>query len=39
MAVDWDSEHWGQPGRNVHVAADCPDAHTVSEDAAERGRG
>lgn len=30
--VDWDSPTWGN---NVHVAADCPDAHDRSEQAAE----
>lgn len=38
--VDWDDlEHWGKPGHNVHEASDCPDGHTTTEDAAERGRG
>lgn len=31
--VDWEAEPWG--GR-VHVAADCPDSHTTTEDDAER---
>jgi len=39
MAVDWSSPTWGKPGHNVHIASDCPDKHTASEDAAERGRG
>lgn len=34
--VDWDAEDWGG---HIHVAADCPDAHTASEDKAEAGRG
>ena len=36
MSVDWDSPTWGG---KVHVAADCPDLHTASEDAAEARRG
>lgn len=39
MSVDWFSDQWGQPGRNVHVAdsgSDVPDRHTDTEDEAER---
>lgn len=36
MAVNWEAEDWG--GR-VHVAPSLPDAHDVSEAAAEAGRG
>lgn len=36
-AVDWDSETWGQPGHNVHIAdngSDVADAHTEPEQEA-----
>jgi hypothetical protein len=37
VAVDWDADDWGH-GR-IHIAPSLPDAHDVSEAAAEEGRG